>query len=387
MLELDLTLAILLFVFALFGVLFAEFVVVRRGMDPAAAARVVAIDAWYGVLAALILIVGFSRAIFAAKGWDYYEHNAFFWAKIGTFVAIGVLSVPPTLAYLKWRRTGVSPTDAVLEAMLESRALRAKFAYDAFVSHASLDAKFASLIKRSLKTQDLSSWIDSSDLAFGALLREELQAAIQASRVLVLLWSQAASQSRWVMAEIFTSFHLDRFIIPCVLDETPLPQFLQNTAFLSRKRDEADIGRKLARAIEAAPVTANRVTPWLGVRSQLVQSLIDTIGGLQIGVVLAMSEDFQKAAGANISVANSLKHARNLAPYDPMILNLSGYQRKNDYMFAHWDEIQAGRAPKHPLLSQRERYFFEALCVDPSDANAVRARHNSMGGILRTPGY
>ena len=116
MLDLDLTLAILhhFFVFALFGVLFAELVVVRRGMDDTAAARVVAIDAWYGVLAALILIVGFSRAIFAAKGWDYYEHNAFFWAKIGTFVAIGILSVPPTLAFLKWRRTGAPPTDAAV---------------------------------------------------------------------------------------------------------------------------------------------------------------------------------------------------------------------------------------------------------------------------------
>jgi putative membrane protein len=116
MLDLDLTLAILhhFFVFALFGVLFAEFVVVRRGIDAPGAARVVAIDAWYGVLAALILIVGFSRAIFAAKGWDYYEHNAFFWAKIGTFVAIGILSVPPTLAFLKWRRAGASPTDAAV---------------------------------------------------------------------------------------------------------------------------------------------------------------------------------------------------------------------------------------------------------------------------------
>jgi putative membrane protein len=47
------------------------------------------IDAWYGVLAALILIIGFSRAIFAAKGWEYYAHNAFFWARIGTFVVIG----------------------------------------------------------------------------------------------------------------------------------------------------------------------------------------------------------------------------------------------------------------------------------------------------------
>ena len=43
---LDLILAILhhFFVFALFGVLFAEFIVVRRGMDAAAAARIVPID-------------------------------------------------------------------------------------------------------------------------------------------------------------------------------------------------------------------------------------------------------------------------------------------------------------------------------------------------------
>ena len=120
MLDLDLILAILhhFFVFALFGVLCSEFVMVRRGIDAAGTARVASIDAGYGVLAALILIVGFSRAIFAAKGWAYYAHNAFFWAKIGTFIVIGLLSVPPTLAFLKWRRAGVSPTD---EAVAKAR--------------------------------------------------------------------------------------------------------------------------------------------------------------------------------------------------------------------------------------------------------------------------
>jgi len=115
-LDLDLVLAILhhFFVFALFGVLFSELVVVRRGMDAAAVARVVPIDAWYGVLAALILVIGFSRAIFAAKGWAYYAHNAFFWAKIGTFTVIGLFSVRPTLAFLRWRRAGASPTDEAI---------------------------------------------------------------------------------------------------------------------------------------------------------------------------------------------------------------------------------------------------------------------------------
>jgi putative membrane protein len=110
---LDLIMAILhhLVVFALFAILLAEFVSVRRGMDAATVARVVAADPWYGVLAGLVVVVGFARAIFAAKGWDYYLHNAFFWAKIGTFVVIGLLSVPPTLEFLKWRRTGTAPPD------------------------------------------------------------------------------------------------------------------------------------------------------------------------------------------------------------------------------------------------------------------------------------
>jgi putative membrane protein len=119
MFDLDLSLAIghHLLIFMLFGVLFAELILVRPGMDQAVVARVAAIDAWYGILAVLIIIVGFSRAIFAAKGWDYYLHNVFFWAKIGTFAVIGLLSVPPTIAYIRWKRGNLAPTDAPIRAI------------------------------------------------------------------------------------------------------------------------------------------------------------------------------------------------------------------------------------------------------------------------------
>jgi TIR domain len=250
--------------------------------------------------------------------------------------------------------------------------------FDAFLSHASQDAKFAARVGRSLQGKGLNPWIDGSDLAFGALLRDELQDAIRNSRALVLLWSKAASQSRWVMAEIFTAFHLDRFIIPCVLDETPLPQFLQNAAYLNRQRDQADIGEKLARAIRAAPRSANKVTPWMGSRTQEAQSRLESIGARQISALLGMTDDFRKAAKANADVGKELKQAAKLAPYDPMILNLTGYQCKNDYMFAHWAEIDAGRAPSDPLLHQGERKFFEALCVIPTDVSGV----NGLGSIL-----
>lgn len=115
MLDLALACAHHLLVFALFGIIFAELILVRRGMDRQAVERVGAIDIWYGALAGLIILVGFSRAIFAAKGWYYYSHNAFFWAKLGTFAAVGILSVSPTISFIRWRRRNIVPNDAQVQ--------------------------------------------------------------------------------------------------------------------------------------------------------------------------------------------------------------------------------------------------------------------------------
>jgi len=90
-------------IFALAGVLAFEIGVIRGNMTSVDINRVGRVDLWYGILAALILIVGFSRAIFAAKGWAYYSHNEFFWMKIGTFALVGLLSIIPTVAIIRWR--------------------------------------------------------------------------------------------------------------------------------------------------------------------------------------------------------------------------------------------------------------------------------------------
>ena len=112
MLDLALAIGHHLLIFAVFGIICMEFWAVRPGLSAATISRIGAIDTGYGLLAAAVLIVGFARAIFAAKGWSYYSHNAFFWAKLLTFALIGVLSLPPTLALIRWRRSGVPPGDA-----------------------------------------------------------------------------------------------------------------------------------------------------------------------------------------------------------------------------------------------------------------------------------
>jgi putative membrane protein len=93
-----------LLVFALAGILAFGIGAIREGMTGKDARRLARVDMWYGILAAAIIIVGFTRAVFAAKGWVYYSTNLFFWAKMAAFAAVGLLSIMPTVKFIRWRR-------------------------------------------------------------------------------------------------------------------------------------------------------------------------------------------------------------------------------------------------------------------------------------------
>ena len=116
---LDLTLAIChhLLVFAIFGVLWIEWVLVRPGLTLSALRTIAAMDLAYGAAAGLVIVIGFARVIWAAKGWDYYSHNVFFWAKIGVFLMIGLLSIGPTISFLTWRRAQQLPGEGAIRAV------------------------------------------------------------------------------------------------------------------------------------------------------------------------------------------------------------------------------------------------------------------------------
>ena len=102
---LDLSLAVLhhLLIFSIAAIIAAEATVLHWNVGSAQVRFLPRLDAHYGVMAGVVVIVGFARAIFAAKGWHYYSHNLFFWAKLATFALVGLLSIPPTLQFIAWR--------------------------------------------------------------------------------------------------------------------------------------------------------------------------------------------------------------------------------------------------------------------------------------------
>jgi putative membrane protein len=100
----DLMLAVphFILIFALVGILGAEAALVRQGMDGMQASRVAVLDRFYGAAAGLLLVAGFLRVFYGARGADFYLHNPVFWAKIAVFALIGVLSIPPTVRFIVW---------------------------------------------------------------------------------------------------------------------------------------------------------------------------------------------------------------------------------------------------------------------------------------------
>ena len=86
--------------------------------------RLVRLDARFGGMAGLALLIGISRVIWGGKGWAFYEANPFFWAKVGLFAAIGLISILPTLAFFRWRKAAAGdpafapPADELKRARL-----------------------------------------------------------------------------------------------------------------------------------------------------------------------------------------------------------------------------------------------------------------------------
>ncbi len=112
---------------AAFGVvatLVFEWLTYSRNPSAQDAKRLIAVDRWYGMFAGLVLIAGTVRLVYFEKGWAFYRLMPFFHLKLGVFLLMGLLSIYPTMRFLRWRtdiRAGRAP--AVTEA--QHRAISA----------------------------------------------------------------------------------------------------------------------------------------------------------------------------------------------------------------------------------------------------------------------
>jgi putative membrane protein len=99
--------------FTLVSTVAIEFTLIRQELTLASARRLQVADMVLGIAAGALLVIGLLRVFFFEKGADYYFHSHAFMTKFSVFVAIGLLSIIPTVEFLSWRgvlKAGQVPT-------------------------------------------------------------------------------------------------------------------------------------------------------------------------------------------------------------------------------------------------------------------------------------
>lgn len=91
--------------FALVAALVLEFVLLKGELDARTARRLQLTDIVFGLSSVVVLLVGLLRVFYFEKGAGYYFHSAPFIAKLILFLAVGLLSIVPTMEFRSWSKT------------------------------------------------------------------------------------------------------------------------------------------------------------------------------------------------------------------------------------------------------------------------------------------
>ncbi len=81
--------------------LFTELLLVKPQLSKANLARIVKADAVYGIFSIVLVTTGLIRVFYFGKGSDYYFANWIFNLKFSLFILVGLLSILPTIQFLK----------------------------------------------------------------------------------------------------------------------------------------------------------------------------------------------------------------------------------------------------------------------------------------------
>ena len=96
-----------------------------------------------------------------------------------------------------------------------------------FLSYARSDLPTLQPLLQALGAHGITVWRDQDNLYGGQHWPKAIGEAIAAHEVLMLVWSQEAAASHFVELEWNTALALQKSILPCCLDSTPLPPCAQ----------------------------------------------------------------------------------------------------------------------------------------------------------------
>ena len=91
------------------GALITEHIIINPGMRKPELGNLAIVDGIYGFSALLVLATGLLRwFVIDPKGAEFFTMNHLFHVKVTLFILIAILSIFPTIKFMKWRKLAKS---------------------------------------------------------------------------------------------------------------------------------------------------------------------------------------------------------------------------------------------------------------------------------------
>ena len=94
--------------------------------------------------------------------------------------------------------------------------------HSVFISYSTKDMKTARMVHSILEKNRIQCWMAPEDIPSGSNYAREIPQAIRSCKVFLLILSDNAQKSNWVVKELDNAVTLGKVIIPLVLEECPL---------------------------------------------------------------------------------------------------------------------------------------------------------------------
>ncbi len=95
-------------IFVLFTTLVLEHTLLKKEMAPAQIKKIAFIDGLYAASALIVLLMGLLLWLMVGKPADFYTKNPVFHVKVTLFIVIALMSIYPTVFFLKQRKNNAA---------------------------------------------------------------------------------------------------------------------------------------------------------------------------------------------------------------------------------------------------------------------------------------
>ncbi len=85
-----------------FGALVFERLRLKVDLTRGETISIIVADIIYGLAGVMLILTGILRVRYFGQGAEFYTQNPLFWIKVASYIAVGLLSLYPTITYILW---------------------------------------------------------------------------------------------------------------------------------------------------------------------------------------------------------------------------------------------------------------------------------------------